>query len=88
MTWVVGWIDGDEDRFLAMGEDREGLPVYSVVGDVSDPTTLYETRLLFPSCLKMMPYADPVIDLAEISETEAEALEAKIATIERQQGLD
>ena len=86
MTWMVGWRNGD-DAFLALGPDREQLPVYRVVGAVRDPDSLHASKLLFPSCLKWMPYADPVVDLVEISEAEAEGLEAKIVTRSMLQGL-
>lgn len=87
MTWIVGWRTGD-DGFLALGPDREMLPVYRVTGTIRTPDSLHATELLFPSCLKFMPYAEPVVDLAEISEAEAEKLERRIATAERLQGLD
>lgn len=87
MTWLVGWRDGD-DGFLAFGPDREQLPVYAVLGAIRDSDVLYPTDLLFPSCLKMMPYADPVVDLAEVSEAEAEKFRRRIATRDRLLGLD
>lgn len=71
MTWMVGWRDGD-DGFLAFGTDRERLPVYRVTGTIRDPDALHATELLFPGCLKMMPYAEPVLDLTEITEVEVE----------------
>ena len=82
MTWLVGWRAGD-DGFLAFGPDQERLPVYEVVGAIRNPDALYSTDLLFPSCLKFMPYAEPVVDLAETSETESERLERRIATADR-----
>lgn len=87
MTWMVGWRNGD-DGFLALGPDREQLPVHRVLGAIRSPDVLYSTDLLFPSCLKFMPYAEPVVDLAEISEAETEKLERRIATLERLQGPD
>ena len=87
MTWMVGWRAGD-DGYLAFGPDRERLPVYRVVGAVRDPTSLHATRLLYPSCLRFMPYADPVVDLAEISDARAEGLERRIATPDRWLGPD
>ena len=82
MTWMVGWRDGD-DGFLAFGPDRKQLPVYRVLGAVHEPDVLDATDLLFPSCLKMMPYAEPDVDLAEISEAEAEKFRRRIATADR-----
>ena len=87
MSWMVGWRDGD-DGFLAFGPDREQLAVYRVVGAVRDPDVLYATELLFPSCLKMMPYADPVIDLAEVAEAEVKKFRRRIATADRLLGPD
>ena len=87
MTWMVGWRNGD-DGFLAFGQDPEQLPVYRVTGAIRDPDVLYPTKLLFPSCLRFMPYAEPVVDLAETSETETERLERRIATADRLLGPD
>ena len=87
MTWLVGWRNGD-DGFLAFGPDREQLPVHRVLGAIRDPDVLYSTELLFPSCLKMMPYAEPVVDLAEISEAQAEKFRRRIATADRLLGPD
>lgn len=87
MTWMVGWRNGD-DGLLAFGPDPEQLPVYRVLGAIRDPDALDATDLLFPSCLKMMPYADPVVDLAEISEAEAEKFRRRVATRDRLLGPD
>lgn len=82
MTWMVGWRNGG-DGFLALGSDPEQLAVHRVVGAIRNPDMLHATELLFPSCLKMMPYAEPVIDLAEISGAQAKKLGARIATAYR-----
>lgn len=85
MNWMVGWRNGD-DAFLAVGLDREQLPVYEVLGTVRDPDLLHTTRLLFPSCLKWMPDAEPVVDLVEIDADRAAALEARVLTAAMLQG--
>ena len=78
---AVGWRDGD-DAFLAFGEDPEDLPVYEVIGAVKRPEALTNTLLRFPACLRMMPYAEPVLDLKRISKHRARRWRARIITPE------
>ena len=78
---AVGWRASD-DGFLAFGEDPDNLPVYEVVGSVKRPTTLVNTELRFPACLRFMPYAEPVLDLTRITKRQARRWQALILTAE------
>ncbi|MCY4421957.1 MAG: hypothetical protein OXC06_02685 [Acidimicrobiaceae bacterium] len=77
-----GWLNGDDDAFLAFGEDPQDLPVYRVTGSVKRPTSLSHTRLRFPGCLRFMPYAEPVLDLKRISKAQARRWRTLIRTPE------
>ncbi len=86
MTWAVGWRNGD-DGFLALGTDPALLAVYRVTGAIRDPYALHTTRLLFPSCLRWMPHAEPVLDLDEISEAARARLAGRIMMRSKLQGF-
>lgn len=80
-TWAVGWRDGD-DAFLALGTDAERLPVYRVVGAIKSPDSLTRTQMHWPDCLHHMPYAEPVVDLVELTEAEARRYRSAMRTQE------
>lgn len=86
MTHAVGWRAGD-DAYLAFGTDPQSLPVYEVVGAVASPEALIATRLRFPGCLRFMPEADPVLDLAEIDDDRAERYRSLVTTTASRLGL-
>ena len=81
MTHAVGWRAGD-DGFLAFGQDSEDLPVYDVTGAVRSPDALATTRLRWPNCLHLMPYAEPVFDLKRVSRAQERRWRKLIVTRE------
>ena len=85
MSHAVGWRNGD-DAFLAFGEDPQDLPAYRVTGAVKSPVSLVSTPLRFPSCLRFMPYAEPVLDLKRISKAQTRRWRARILTPESYRG--
>ena len=52
MRWALTFSDGGE-TYAAVGSDSEALPVYVIGGVRPEPAG----RLLFPVCLRFMPYA-------------------------------
>ena len=79
MTHAVGWRNGD-DAFLALGDDVSQMSVYRVVGAVRSPVSLHKSQLVFPGCLRFMPYAEPVMDLVEITDAQARKYRSLIVT--------
>ena len=49
---VVPFSD-DDDSYLAIGSDRENLPVFLITGEA-----LARTPMHFPNCIRFMPDAD------------------------------
>ena len=71
---------------VRLGPER--LAVYQVTGAIRRPDALHATKLLFPSCLRWMPYAEPVLDLEEISEARRAKLASRIRTRDSLLGPD
>ncbi len=62
MIYLVQFTDGDH-KFIAFGENRNVLPVYSLgVGGGPDYS---RTEMTFPSCLKFLHGADDITDAAK-----------------------